>query len=55
MPIVKEPKFMVELHRIREKLSKEEERLSPKEKLAKAKEDSDWAKAQVAKLRKKAS
>lgn len=54
MPI-KEPKFMRELHEIREKLSKEEEKLSAEERLARAKKDSEWVKTQVARLRRKAS
>lgn len=44
---IKEPDFMQELHRIREKLSKKWSRLPSRELLADLSESSRWLKAQL--------
>lgn len=47
----REPKFMRELHKVRERLAKADEKLPAKERIAQARKDSKWIKTAVAKLK----
>lgn len=51
--IVKEPKFMQDLHEIRAKMAKEWERMSPAEIKMSLRASSKWLRGQIASRRKK--